>query len=94
MIGAGARNGHAVDQHIQAVISHAVHDRQTRHAPTPCQRYAWNAIQNVELNQGELRVTLRAGQTLKLYASEIPNVELMCPLIGVKLGYRALERAA
>ncbi len=56
--------------------------------------YAWKDIQNVEVNEGEFRVMLRTGQKHKTYAAEIPNVELLCQLIGVKLGWRALERQA
>ena len=54
--------------------------------------HAWKDIQNVAVNEGEFRVTLRTGPKQKTYAAEIPNVEPLCQLIGVKLGWRALER--
>jgi len=56
------------------------------------QLYAWKDIQNVAVNAGEFQVTLHTGQKPKAYTAAIPNVELLCQLIGVKLGYRALER--
>ena len=48
--------------------------------------YAWDAIQDVQVDQGQLKVTLRASQkAAQARVSAIPNIELLCQLIGVPL---------
>jgi hypothetical protein len=49
------------------------------------QAYAWSAIQDVRLEHGRLRLTLTGGQKHETRVSAIPNVELLCQLIGVQL---------
>ncbi len=48
----------------------------------PC---AWNAIQDVRVHKGRFQVTLTNGQKHEARASAIPNIELLCQFIGVKL---------
>jgi hypothetical protein len=52
-------------------------------------RYAWDAIQDIRVEDGLLKVTLRAGQkgqpSGQTRVNTIPNVEVLCQLIGVKL---------
>ena len=48
--------------------------------------FAWNAIGEVELNDGRLKVTLSDGQKHQAPVSAIPNVELLCRIIGVNFG--------
>ena len=47
------------------------------------QPYAWDAIQNVQIAGGQLKVTLSTGKQHEARVSAIPNVELLCQLIGV-----------
>jgi len=51
--------------------------------------YAWDAIQDIKVENGLLQVTLRIGQkgqpVGQARASAIPNIELLCQLIGVPL---------
>ncbi|HVM72864.1 MAG TPA: DUF6585 family protein [Anaerolineales bacterium] len=49
--------------------------------------YAWNHVQDVHLQSGQFEVTLNFNQQIltKIRISEIPNIELLCRLIGVKL---------
>ena len=47
--------------------------------------YAWNSIQDIQVDDGRLKVTLRAGQKHEARVSAIPNIEVLCQLIGVKL---------
>jgi hypothetical protein len=45
--------------------------------------YAWGAIQDVKLDDGLLKVTLRTGQKHETRVSAIPNVEILGQIIGV-----------
>ena len=47
--------------------------------------YAWDAIQDVKVEYGRFKVTLRTGHKHEARANAIPNIELLCQLIGVKL---------
>jgi hypothetical protein len=51
--------------------------------------YAWDAIQDVKVEYGRFKVTLRTGQkgqpVGQARVNAIPNIELLCQLIGVKL---------
>ena len=47
--------------------------------------YAWDAIQDVKVENGRFKVTPRAGKKLEARTNAIPNIELLCQLIGVKL---------
>jgi ribosomal protein S27E len=51
--------------------------------------YAWDAIQDVKVDDGLLKVTLRVGQKGQpggqARVSSIPNIEVLCQLIGVGL---------
>jgi hypothetical protein len=49
------------------------------------QPYAWEAIQDVKVENGRFKVTLRTGQKHEARVNVIPNIELLCQLIGVKL---------
>ena len=49
------------------------------------QQYAWDAIQDVKVEYGRFKVTLRTGQKHEARVNVIPNIELLCQLIGVKL---------
>jgi hypothetical protein len=46
---------------------------------------AWDAIQDVKVENGRFKVTLRTGQKHEVRANAIPNIELLCQIIGVKL---------
>ena len=47
--------------------------------------YAWDAIQDVKVENGRFKITLRTGQKHEARVNAIPNIELLCQLIGVKL---------
>jgi hypothetical protein len=47
--------------------------------------YAWDSIEDVKVEHGQLKVTLRNKQKHAAHTSAIPNVELLCQLIGVQL---------
>ncbi len=47
------------------------------------QRYAWEAIQNIQVHNGRFQVTLRDGKHHELRAAAIPNIELLGQLIGL-----------
>ncbi len=47
--------------------------------------YAWTDIIEVKVDQGRLTVTLRDDHKHEVRTSGIPNVELLCRLIGVEL---------
>jgi hypothetical protein len=49
--------------------------------------YAWDTIQNVDVNKGVLEVALRDGHKLAARVAQMPNLELLCQLIGVKLDW-------
>ncbi len=46
--------------------------------------YAWDTIEDVKVEHGQLKVTLRNRQTHAAHASAILNIELLCQIIGVK----------
>jgi Family of unknown function (DUF6585) len=46
--------------------------------------YPWDAIQEIVLHNGHLRVKLGGGKKHDTRVSVIPNVELLCQIIGVK----------
>jgi hypothetical protein len=47
--------------------------------------YAWAAIQDIKVESGRFKVTLRDGKKHEAHVSAIPNVELLCQMIGVHL---------
>jgi hypothetical protein len=47
--------------------------------------FAWDAIQNVQVERGQLKVQLKDGQHHAVRVSKIPNIELLSRLIGVNL---------
>jgi ribosomal protein S27E len=47
--------------------------------------YAWANIVEVKVDNGRLTVTMRDDHKHEVQTSEIPNVELLCRLIGVEL---------
>jgi len=47
--------------------------------------YAWDAIQDGKVENGRFKVTPRTGHKHEVRANAIPNIELLCQLIGVKL---------
>ncbi len=46
--------------------------------------YAWDAIQDIRVERGRFKVTLRDGKQHEAHASAIPNIELLCRLIGLE----------
>ncbi len=50
--------------------------------------YAWNAIQDIRVESGRFKVTLRDGQKHEARVSAIPNIEMLCTMIGFKLRSR------
>ena len=47
--------------------------------------FAWDAIQNVQVARGQFKIELKDGKHHALRASKIPNIELLCQLIGLNL---------
>ncbi|MEO7110889.1 MAG: DUF6585 family protein [Polyangiaceae bacterium] len=47
-------------------------------------RLEWDAIRNVVVTDGSLVVNPKEGEPVKIRVSLIPNVDLLCALIGVK----------
>ena len=47
--------------------------------------YAWASIQDVRVESGRFKVTLRDGKKHEARVSAIPNIELLCQMIGVNL---------
>lgn len=47
--------------------------------------YAWETIEDVKVEHGQFKVTLRNHQKHQAHTSAIPNIELLCQIIGVKL---------
>jgi hypothetical protein len=47
------------------------------------QRLEWSAIHNVVMKNGRLIVTPKGGKAFSVRVSKIPNVDLVCELIGV-----------
>jgi hypothetical protein len=56
--------------------------------------YAWDTIEEIKLEHGQLKATLRNKQKHAARVSAIPNVELLCQLIGVKIDDRGLATDA
>jgi hypothetical protein len=52
--------------------------------------YAWAAIQDVRVESGRFKVTLRDGKKHEARVSAIPNIELLCQMIGVNLQWPEL----
>jgi len=49
------------------------------------QLYAWAAIADVKVEHGQLKVTLANKQKHQAHTAAMPNIELLCQLIGVQL---------
>jgi hypothetical protein len=47
--------------------------------------YAWDAIQDMKVESGRFKMTQRDGKKREARASAIPNIELLCQVIGVQL---------
>ncbi len=47
--------------------------------------HAWNGILDIKLERGRFTVTPRDGRKKEVRASAIPNIEILCHLIGLKL---------
>jgi hypothetical protein len=47
--------------------------------------YAWDTIQDIKVESGRFKVTMRDGKKHEARVSAIPNVELLCQMIGVHL---------
>ena len=54
------------------------------------QLFAWNAIGDIQVKAGRFQVTLSDGKTHKAPVSAIPNIEMLCQVIGAKLDPREL----
>ena len=52
--------------------------------------YAWEAIQVIKVVQGRFRITLRDGKHHEVRTFTIPNIELLCRLIGLDLATNEL----
>jgi len=46
---------------------------------------AWNAIKNIEVERGRFKITQKDGKHHEVRVSAIPNIELLCRLIGLNL---------
>lgn len=46
--------------------------------------YGWDAIQDLKVESGRFQLTLRTGKKHEARVSAIPNLELLCQLIGLK----------
>jgi len=55
------------------------------------QTFAWGTIQNVTVKNGEFLVTLSGGKKHTAPVAAIPNVELLCRVIGLKLDWEELQ---
>ena len=53
--------------------------------------YAWDAIQDIQVDRGRFKMVLRNGKRHEARASAIPNIELLAQLIGLKFFSPALE---
>jgi hypothetical protein len=56
--------------------------------------FAWNAIGDIQVKAGRFQVTLRDGKTHEAPVSAIPNVEMLCQVIGAKLNPQELEHGS
>ena len=54
--------------------------------------FAWNAIGDIQVKAGRFLVTLSDGKTHQAPVSAIPNVEMLCQVIGAKWSPQELER--
>ena len=52
--------------------------------------FAWNAIADVQVKAGQFQVTLSDGKTHAAHVSAIPNIEMLCQVIGAKLSAHEL----
>jgi hypothetical protein len=52
--------------------------------------HAWESIQNIEVDHGRFKLTLRDGKRNEARVSAIPNIELLAQLIGLKFYEPAL----
>ena len=52
--------------------------------------YAWDAIQDIKVESGRFKVTMRDGKKHEARVSAIPNIELLCQMIGVQLNWAEL----
>jgi hypothetical protein len=48
-------------------------------------RFAWNSIFNVKVQKGRLIITTQENKSVSVRASSIPNIEILCQIIGVDL---------
>jgi hypothetical protein len=55
--------------------------------------YAWAAIRNIEVEYGRFVITGTDGKRQEVRASKIPNIELLCKLIGLNLNSAKLAYA-
>lgn len=53
--------------------------------------YEWEAIQDIKLESGRFKITLPDGKKHEVRASALPNIELLCQLIGLKMWEGNLE---
>jgi hypothetical protein len=49
--------------------------------------HAWNAIMKIKVDSYRFTITLRDSKRHEVSTSSIPNIELLCQMIGVKLPY-------
>ena len=47
--------------------------------------YAWNDIMDIKVERGRFIITLRDSKQHEVRVSAIPNIELLCQMIGLKL---------
>jgi hypothetical protein len=47
--------------------------------------YAWEDIMDIKVERGRFKITMRDNKQNEVRASSIPNIEMLCKLIGLKL---------
>ncbi len=47
--------------------------------------YRWEDIMDIKVERGRFKITLRDNKQSEVRASSIPNIEILCKLIGLKL---------
>ena len=47
-------------------------------------QFAWNTVYNVSVKQGRLKIVTKDEKTFNVRAKLIPNIEMLCQLIGVE----------
>jgi hypothetical protein len=47
--------------------------------------YAWSEIIDIKVEQGRFKITLRDAKQREIRVAAIPNIEMLCQLIGLKL---------